>query len=72
MVAEVRSGLNAVAHAAKRVGDNLRERAGVRAVSPQLCAHDRERGEHDELDQTPEPDRHRQAPHSEVTKRVQR
>ena len=56
MVAKVRTRLDAVAHAAERVGDDLRERAGVRAVRPQLRAHDRERGEHDELDARPEPD----------------
>lgn len=68
MIPKVRSGFDAVAHAAERVGDDLREGASIRSVGPQLRTHHRKRCEHDELNAAPKPKFHVQAPRGVPTK----
>ena len=53
----------------KCVGDDLRERSGIRSVRPKLRSRDRERGQNRELYRGPDPDRHRQALANAPTKR---
>ena len=56
MKAKVGALFGAVAKAAERVGDNLRERSGVGAVGPEVPTVRRRRAEDGDVDGVPEGD----------------